>query len=513
MARQVLNYHDVQLYESDVALFAGRQWLNDNAVNFYLQYLTQTVASRDVLLMDPAVVSCLQHQCENEDEYQDLASGLNLTSRQLCIIPVTDNDSLGGDSSHWSLLLYRDGMFQHFDSSSGHNKHAARRVAEPFELLLQAAGRYDGDGASRHVEEVQDVPQQQNGYDCGMYVLVLAEYFCRRHAGEMETVSLDDYATPKRVTELRSQMPNLIERLKIAIVQYDSQLGQVERNMEVSVGAAFKAIASRYVKLTDPLFDLQYVDKMVVSLSEEDKIDVLMLSEMAFTGYVFKSKADVAQVAEVAGQGPTFHWCQRQARRLHCMVTCGYVEKEGELLYNSMLVVSPEGELVCNPRKTFLYETDKSWATAGNGFCTWHCPWLNKTISFGICMDINPDDFKAPFSAYEFGTHVVENKSDLVLFACAWNDFEDHDVEPYRTLSYWAERLSPVITALGTGEYTKPNCHFLCSNRIGSENGTFFVGASCVLSLKEPAVVAHAGRRSEELLRVEVPDEEIAAGE
>ncbi|EGZ10304.1 ubiquitin1-specific protease [Phytophthora sojae] len=196
--RQVLNYHDVQLYESDVALFSGRQWLNDNAVNFYLQFLTQTVASDDVLLMDPAVVSCLLHQCEDEDEFQDLARGVNLAQRRLCLVPVTDNDLLGGDSSHWSLLLFAKGEFRHFDSSAGHNRHAARRVARSFEHLLKATGRHDGDGAADRVEEVQDAPQQQNGYDCGVYVLVLAEYFCRRH----------------RVTELRLHMPKLIAELQ-----------------------------------------------------------------------------------------------------------------------------------------------------------------------------------------------------------------------------------------------------------------------------------------------------------
>ncbi|KAF4028413.1 putative amidase [Phytophthora infestans] len=108
-------------------------------------------------------------------------------------------------------------------------------------------------------------------------------------------------------------------------------------------------------------------------------------------------------------------------------------------------------------------------------------------------MDINPDDFKAPFSAYEFGTHVVENKSDLVLFACAWNDFEDHDIEPFSTLSYWAQRLSLVIDALGKVRTARFSLH-----------------ASCVLFLKEPSVVAHAGRRTEELLRAEI-DEEFAA--
>ncbi|KAI9910537.1 hypothetical protein PsorP6_010282 [Peronosclerospora sorghi] len=124
MAKQVLNYHDVQLYESDFALFRNRQWFNDNAINFYFQYPTQTHTSKSVLLMDPAVVSCLLHQCEDEDEYRELAKGLDLAYRHLYIIPVTDNETLDGNSSHWSLLLYCDGSFRHFDSSCGHNNWA-----------------------------------------------------------------------------------------------------------------------------------------------------------------------------------------------------------------------------------------------------------------------------------------------------------------------------------------------------------------------------------------------------
>ncbi|KAI9921615.1 hypothetical protein PsorP6_002181 [Peronosclerospora sorghi] len=59
--------------------------------------------------MDPAVVSCLLHQCEDEDEYRELAKGLDLARQHLYIIPVTDNETLDGNSSHWSLLLYCDG--------------------------------------------------------------------------------------------------------------------------------------------------------------------------------------------------------------------------------------------------------------------------------------------------------------------------------------------------------------------------------------------------------------------
>ncbi len=73
---------------------------------------------------------------------------------------------------------------------------------------------------------------------------------------------------------------------------------------------------------------------------------------MAFTGYVFQSKEEIEKFAEFAGQGKTFEWCKTQALRLGSMVMCGYVEKaEDEKLYNAMMVISPEGKLVCNPRK------------------------------------------------------------------------------------------------------------------------------------------------------------------
>lgn len=214
MAKQVLNYHDVQLYESDVALFVGQKWLNDNAINFYLQYITRTVAPSDVLLIDPAVVSCLLYQCEDEEEFKELAEGLCLKSKRICFIPVSDNDKLGGESSHWSLLLYCGGEFKHFDSSSGCNKISARRVARSFVHLLKIIGRCDGAENNFQVEEVLDAPQQQNSYDCGMYVILLAEFLTRRYAGEMEKMSMDNYVTPQKVTGMRLQIFNLIKKLQ-----------------------------------------------------------------------------------------------------------------------------------------------------------------------------------------------------------------------------------------------------------------------------------------------------------
>lgn len=235
-ARLVLNYHDAQLYNSDVALFTHSQWLNDNAINFYFQFLYQTLCvsgdqsqqrdASDVLFVDPAVLSCMMLQCDDDDEYQELASGLQLQQKQLCFIPVNNNERFGGESSHWSLLVYHRAThsFEHFDSSSDCNTRAAKRIMSTFEKMLWLCAGSSEAGANAVADavtfvNVRDAPQQRNGYDCGMYVLVVAEYLCRQHvmslSGAKPLSSLQEFVTPERVTKTRLEMPALICRLQL----------------------------------------------------------------------------------------------------------------------------------------------------------------------------------------------------------------------------------------------------------------------------------------------------------
>ena len=107
------------------------------------------------------------------------------------------------------------------------------------------------------------------------------------------------------------------------------------------------------------------------------------------------------------------------------------------------MLVSPEGEVIHNYRKTFLYETDQSWAVAGTFFA--HLPWtLSRSrltrmracfgsdmtgegfsyidlpqpigrLSIGICMDINNGtDFTSPWDAYELATFARKSQSRLL---------------------------------------------------------------------------------------------------
>ncbi|TYZ53524.1 hypothetical protein PybrP1_008985 [[Pythium] brassicae (nom. inval.)] len=233
--QQVLCYHDAQLYASDVALFAPRQWLNDSAIHFYLTYLQHMVCQTrssgaeaaeadgesggDVLLADPAVVSCLTLQCDDDDEFRELGDGLRLADKRLCLLPVSDNEWLGGASSHWSLLVFRrDALaFEHYDSSAGANARAAARVKCAFEKMLRLCDPSVGAAvtAEMPLEEARDAPQQTNGYDCGVYVLAVAEWLCRQHVGENALPPLAEFVTPERVTQTRRAMPALVRRLQV----------------------------------------------------------------------------------------------------------------------------------------------------------------------------------------------------------------------------------------------------------------------------------------------------------
>ncbi len=67
---------------------------------------------------------------------------------------------------------------------------------------------------------------------------------------------------------------------------------------------------------------------------------------------------------------------------------------------------------------------------------------------------------------------------------------------------YWVNRLVPVVQ--DCREKNK-EIYFVCSNRIGIERGTSFVGGSCVLSLRKPELLI-AAHRFEETVLVTVLD-------
>ncbi|GKZ79345.1 carbon-nitrogen hydrolase [Aspergillus niger] len=205
------------------------------------------------------------------------------------------------------------------------------------------------------------------------------------------------------------------------------------------------------------------------------KPDVLILPELALTGYNFPSLEAIRPFLEPVGQGPSAQWARETAKCFNCKVCVGYPEvyrgddaqqadssNPTETCYNSLLVVDETGDIILNYRKSFLYYTDETWAAEGNpqqGYHQLSFPNSSQSsvesqiaTSFGICMDINPYRFEAPFTAWEFANRVLDTKSELVILSMAWltllerNELDSLGDEPdLDTFNYWIQRFMPLI--------------------------------------------------------------------
>ncbi|KAJ9114706.1 hypothetical protein QFC22_005582 [Naganishia vaughanmartiniae] len=287
---------------------------------------------------------------------------------------------------------------------------------------------------------------------------------------------------------------------------------------------------------------------------KRNEVDLLVCPEMALTGYMFASGEDVKPFLEHPRIGPTALFCREMATTYGCWVIAGYPElaesgsndtaagthqgtgtkQDGHVDdakpgYNSAVLVSPSGEVVGNYRKSFLYDTDKTWAREGDGFKVFDLPPpLGRTV-IGICMDMNPKDFLAPFDAYELANYVKQVQADTLVVPMNWLDppqespddldptttsttaaqnrapspeRDDDDVGPeMSTLNYWAHRLMPLHDPAPTyaapsrsssssmggmpGEEEKKGREvvFVACNRVGTESGTTFVGSSAVMTI------------------------------
>nr|KAG5711377.1 hypothetical protein BaRGS_006074 [Batillaria attramentaria] len=109
------------------------------------------------------------------------------------------------ENRFWSLMVFVRSKeeFRYYDSgSSNENKAVARNLMDRLQPYLQASKR-----GSKFI--VMDCPHQNNGYDCGMYVICVAEHLCREFC-ECYNVQLMDVITETSVQQKRQQLLKLI---------------------------------------------------------------------------------------------------------------------------------------------------------------------------------------------------------------------------------------------------------------------------------------------------------------
>ena len=93
--------------------------------------------------------------------------------------------------------------------------------------------------------------------------------------------------------------------------------------------------------------NIKYLTETLKDFSEKDKIDILLFTEMALTGYFFDSKEDIEPYTSYCNKGETFEFCSNMSKKLNCYTFLGYPEKtEDSNFYNSLMITDREGNLI-----------------------------------------------------------------------------------------------------------------------------------------------------------------------
>ena len=102
-----------------------------------------------------------------------------------------------------------------------------------------------------------------------------------------------------------------------------------------------------------------------IALNRARDADLLVLPELASTGYLFGSREELLSMAEPASDGPTVKCLARIARELSAVVVGGFAERDGDLLYNSCALVREDGSVHVY-RKAHLFMNEKDLFEPGD---------------------------------------------------------------------------------------------------------------------------------------------------
>lgn len=209
---------------------------------------------------------------------------------------------------------------------------------------------------------------------------------------------------------------------------------------------------------------------------------LVVLPELASSGYVFSSREEAFALAEPIPDGPTVKaWAERAAQyRLH--LVGGVCEHAGRHLYNSAVVIGPDGH-IGTYRKVHLWNEEALYFEPGDlGVPVFHT--AIGRIGVGICYDgWFPELYR--LSALQ--------GADIVCVPTNWVPIPgqaDDKQAMANILAMAAAHINSVYVA--------------CADRIGTERGQPFEGQSVIVSYTGWPIAGPASRDREEILFAEV---------
>lgn len=170
-AGPVASAYSIDLTVRDLSTLADGQWLNDNIIDFYLSMVTDQ--NKLVYCWTTHFFSTLKQK-----GYQGVARWakrrkINLFEKDKVVVPINIM------STHWALAVVdnKKHTIGYFDSLASRGNIAAVELLQTY--MTKEAERLLLTPINYNLIAGEKTPQQQNGFDCGVFTCTVAKFVSR----------------------------------------------------------------------------------------------------------------------------------------------------------------------------------------------------------------------------------------------------------------------------------------------------------------------------------------------
>lgn len=240
--------------------------------------------------------------------------------------------------------------------------------------------------------------------------------------------------------------------IQISCAQFEPRIGEIERNVETSL--------------------------KLIGEAADSGSRLIVLPELCNSGYVLESREEAYALAEdVATGGSIARWAALAAER-GIYIVAGFLEREGVKLYNSAIVIGPDG-VIGTYRKNHLWADEALYFERGDlGFPVFHTPFGR--VGVLICYDgWFPEAWRI----------LALQGADIVCVPTNWVPMAEQPAG-----------MPAMANVLCMGAAHSNSMVVAACDRVGTERGQPFIGQSLIVdhngwpvagpaSAREPALV------------------------
>lgn len=231
-------------------------------------------------------------------------------------------------------------------------------------------------------------------------------------------------------------MSQAVSAVRVAVVQFDPQVGtqHCQNNLQHSLELAREAAMNG--------------------------ANLIVLPELANTGYLFGTRQEAYLHAEAIPNGPSVQAWLDFTQKYQVYLAAGLAERDGVQLFDSAVLLGPDG-FIGKYRKAHLWNREKLWFTPGNlGFPVFETP-IGR-IGLLICWDIWFPEVPRLLSLQ--GADIICSLNNWIWTPPPLFDDSGKCMASYLT-----------ITAAHAN-----NVFIAAANRIGEEQGERYLGCSLI---------------------------------